>query len=153
MSTRSKLSTLWIFATVNYIYCDLVGVMDPHLLRGFLAGNVGGIEVSPAFLLGASVLVEIPMAMILLSRLLNERTNRWANVAAGAVMTIVQLGSLFAKAPASYYVFFSVIEIATTAAIAWYAWTRLRVHVRAIDTDVQAVRSVGSHHVPGASPL
>ncbi len=119
---KARLSTLWIFATLNYLYCDVVTLMDPKLLRGFLAGNVGGMDVSQVFLLAAGALVEIPIAMVLLSRILDERSNRWANLVAGAVMTAVQLASLFAKTPAPYYVFFSTFEIGVTAAIVWLAW-------------------------------
>ncbi|HEX2646575.1 MAG TPA: DUF6326 family protein [Candidatus Dormibacteraeota bacterium] len=119
---KSKLSTLWIFATLNYLYCDVVTLMDPHMLRQFLAGNVGGVDVSQGFLLASGMLVEIPMAMVLVSRIAGYRTNRWANVVAGATMTIVQLITLFVKAPALYYAFFSLIEIAATAAIVWLAW-------------------------------
>ncbi len=119
---KAKLSTLWIFATLNYLYCDVVTLMDPNLLKGFLAGNVAGMDVSQGFLLAAGVLVEIPISMVLLSRVLGERSNAWANIVAGGVMTAVQVASLLAKTPALYYVFFSVIEIATTAAIVWLAW-------------------------------
>lgn len=121
-STKSKLSTLWIFATLNYIYCDVITLMDPDLLKKFLAGNIGGIDISQGFLLGAGVLVEIPIAMVLLSRVLTPRANRWANVGAGLTMTAVQLLSLVVKAPAPYYVFFSIVEIASTSVIVWYAW-------------------------------
>lgn len=119
---KARLSTLWMFATLNYLYCDVVTLMDPNLLKGFLAGNVGGMDVSQAFLLAAGALVEIPIAMVLLSRILEERSNRWANVVAGAVMTAVQLASLFARTPAPYYVFFSAFEIGATAAIVVLAW-------------------------------
>jgi uncharacterized protein DUF6326 len=111
---QTRLSTLWIFATLNYIYCDVVTVMDPvkHVSFQFTQG----------FLLGASVLVEIPIAMVLLSRILKYRASRWANIIAGALMTIVQGASLFVAVPTMYYAFFSVIEIATTAFIVWSAW-------------------------------
>lgn len=123
MDMRSKLSILWIFATLNYLYCDVAGLMDRELLTGYLAGNVGGLEISQGFLLGAGILVEIPIAMVLLSRVLKYRANRWANIAAGTVMTVVQLATLFlAGTPIIYYLFFSVIEIATTAFIVWSAW-------------------------------
>lgn len=119
---KSTISTLWLFATVNYLYCDVVSLMDPNLLKQYLTGSVHGVSVTQGFLLAAGVLVEIPMAMILLSRILGPRVNRWANVAAGAVMTAVQLATLFAGKPTLYYVFFSLIEIGTTAAIVWLAW-------------------------------
>ena len=121
-SMKTKLSTLWLFATLNYLYCDVVTLMDPDLLKKFLAGNVGGLDITQGFLLAAGILVEIPIAMVLLSRVLNHAANRWANVSAGAIMTAVQLASLFAKTPAAYYVFFSVIEIATTGVIVFLAW-------------------------------
>lgn len=118
---KSKLSTLWVVATLNYLYCDVITLMDPNLLKQFLAGNLSGVSISQAFLLGAGVLVEIPIAMVLLSRILSPRANRWANIGAGTFMTAVQLLSLGVKAPALYYLFFSVIEIACTSAIVWYA--------------------------------
>ena len=120
---KSRLSVLWIFATLNYLYCDVVTLMDSGKLKGFLAGNVGGVTVTQEFLLAASVLVEIPISMVLLSRVLSYPANRWANIATGAFMTAVQLATLFAKTPAPYYLFFSVIEIACTAMITWSAWS------------------------------
>ena len=111
---KSKLSILWIFATLNYLYCDVIGLLDPEL--------VPPIEFTPGTLLGIAVLVEIFIVMVLLSRVLPYRTNRWANIAAGTVMTLVQSASLFVGVPTLYYVFFSVIEITTTVLIVWFAW-------------------------------
>ena len=122
MGMKSKLSTLWIFAALNYLYCDVVGLMDRGLLRQFLAGEVDGIPLTQGFLLGAAILVEIPIAMVLLSRFLTYRANRWANIAAGSVMTVVQFSTLFFGTSTIYYVFFSIIEIATTVLIVWFAW-------------------------------
>jgi uncharacterized membrane protein len=79
-------------------------------------------DVSQGFLLAAGALVEIPISMVLLSRILSGPANRWANIVAAGVMTVVQVGSLLAKTPAPYYVFFSAIEIAATCVIVWYAW-------------------------------
>ena len=119
---RLLFSTLWVFATLNYLYCDVVTLMDPSLLRQFMNGNVRGMAVSQGFLLAAGLLVEIPMAMVVLSSLLSLRAARLANVVAGSLMTIVQLGTILAGPPAPYYAFFCAIEIATTAGIALYAW-------------------------------
>ena len=119
---KSKLSTLWMFATLNYLYCDVVSLMDHNLLRQYLVGRINGIDVSQGFLLAAGILVEVPIAMVLLSRILQHRVNRWANIVAGGVMTVVQTASLLAGSPASYYVFFSAIEILTTAVTVWLAW-------------------------------
>ena len=122
MDMKSKLSTLWIFVALNYLYCDIVSLMDPELLPQYLRGKVNGLEFTPWFLLGAGILVEIFIAMVLLSRVLPYGTNRWANIAAGTIMTAVQSATLFVGVPAPYYLFFSVIEIATTVLIVWFAW-------------------------------
>jgi hypothetical protein len=116
------LSTLWIFATLNYLYCDVVGLMDSDLLRQYLTGSVNGIQMTQGFLLAAGILVEIPIAMVLMSRVLRYSANRWANIAAGSVMTTVQVLTLVLTPSRAYYVFFSVIEVACTAFIVWYAW-------------------------------
>ncbi len=111
---KVRLSTLWLFATLNYVYCDVVSVMDPV--------KHSPVQLTQGFLLGAAILVEIPIAMVLLSRILSYRSNRWTNVIAGAVMTAVQVASLFVAVPTMYYVFFSVIEVTCTALIVFYAW-------------------------------
>lgn len=121
-TTKTRLSTLWIFLVLNYAYCDLLGVMDAYMLKQFLTGTVEGIELTQGFLMGASVLMEIPISMVLLSRVLDYRFNRWANIIAGALMTAVQFGTVFIGDATVYYIFFSVIEIAASAFIVWYAW-------------------------------
>jgi len=122
MDRKMLLSTIWIFATFNYLYCDVLSLMDSELLKQYLTGRVNGMEFSQGFLLGAAILVEIPIAMVLLSRVLKYRVNRWANIIAGVVMTLVQAASLFAGTPAMYYVFCSVLEISSTVVIVWFAW-------------------------------
>jgi hypothetical protein len=118
------LSTLWIFVVVNYLYCDVEGLMDPVLLRQYLAGVVNHLQINAGFLLAAAILLEIPMAMILLSRVLRYRANRIANIVAGTIMTLVQAATLFVGGgPTIYYAFFSAVEIAGTAFIVWYAFT------------------------------
>src|SRR5918911_1545386 len=124
--SKSRFSILWLFATLNYMYCDVLQLMDPHQLRGFLAGNVGGFSIGQGFLLAAGALVEIPIAMVVLSLVLGHRANRWANIGAGVFMSLVQLATLAGRASALYYVFFSVIEIGTTVAIVWLAWSWTR---------------------------
>ena len=110
MDRKVLLSTIWIFAALNYLYCDVVSLMNSELLRQYLTGTVDGMEFTQGFLLGAAILVEIPIAMVLLSRVLKYRVNRWANIIAAVIMTLVQTASLFAGTPAMYYVFFSVLE-------------------------------------------
>jgi len=73
---KAILSTLWIFVMFNYLYCDVMSLMDPEFLKKYMTGNVGGVHVTQGFLLGAAVLMEIPIAMVLLSRVLGYKANR-----------------------------------------------------------------------------
>jgi hypothetical protein len=119
---KALLSTLWIFTVLNYLYCDVLALMDPTTLNQVIKGSVGGIKVTQEFLLGASVLMEISMSMVLLSRVLGYQANRFANILAGTITTLVQISSLFfGTKPTPFYIFFSVIENSTTAFIVWYA--------------------------------
>jgi hypothetical protein len=121
------LSTLWIFVVLNYLYCDVVSLMDSNLLQQYLSGTVGGMQLSQRFLLGASVLMEISIAMVFLSRILKYRANRVINIIAGVLTTIVQILTLIGT-PTMYYIFFSAIEITGTIAISIiaYKWKHIQ---------------------------
>jgi hypothetical protein len=98
--------------------------MESSVLKGYLEGHVGSIQVNQEFMLGAALLMEIPIAMVLLSRILKYRANRWANIIAGTIMTVVQISSMFfGTGPTIHYIFYSVIEVACAAFIVWFAWT------------------------------
>ncbi len=118
------LSTLWIFAMLNYLYADVMSLMDPESLRQFMTGQIGSVHVTQGFLFGAAVLMETAIAMVLLSRILRYRANRLANIIAGALHTVAVLGSVFATGslPKPYYFLFGTVEVACTSFIVWYAW-------------------------------
>jgi hypothetical protein len=111
---KVRLSALWLFATLTYTYGDVVTLMDPV--------KHGSIQLTEGFLLGGAIFMMIPITMVLLSRILKYRANRWTSIIAGTIMTAVLPVTLFVAVPTSYYVFFTVIEILTTALIVWYAW-------------------------------
>ena len=110
---RTRFFTLWTFATLNYVYADVVTLFDKSVTT----------TLSQTALLGAAILVETAIAMVLLSRVLKYRPNRWANIIVGIINTVAVLVSLLVATPALYYAFFATIEIATTIVIVWYAWT------------------------------
>ena len=117
------LSTLWIFLTANYIYCDVLSHMEPAVLKELLTGTLGSIQVTQSFLLAAAIFMEIPFAMIILSRVLKYRANRWVNIIAGVFMAASQVGTMnMGTPPTIHYLFYSAIEIACNLFIVWYAW-------------------------------
>ncbi|MFI5367901.1 MAG: DUF6326 family protein [Spirochaetia bacterium] len=84
---KTRLSTLWIFAMLNYLYADIMTLMAPQAQKIIQSGSVGALQINQGFLLGAAILMETAIAMVLLSRVLKYRVNRWANVIAGIIHT------------------------------------------------------------------
>jgi Family of unknown function (DUF6326) len=120
---KVTITTLWVFATLNFLYADIVALFD-YTFNG--KGSAGSIQFTPGTLLGVSVLVEIPIAMVILSRVLKYRANRWTNIIAGTVYTLVTLITQFILpimngTTTNYYIFFGIIEILCISFIVWYA--------------------------------
>ena len=110
------LSTLWIFALLNYIYADIfTSFFDPKAQSGTVTMTQGSV-------LGFAILMETAIAMVLLSRVLKYGANRWANIIAGIIHTALVSWSLSGETPLPFYIFFASIEIACTLFIVWYAW-------------------------------
>jgi Family of unknown function (DUF6326) len=140
--TKERLSLFWIFAFLNYLYADVLALWD---IVGSL--NVAGAphpHLPPWALAGSAILMEIPIAMIVASRLLPFRVNRLANIIAAAICTLVNgfltyVPPLFgARTPAlPEYLFFATLETVCTSVIIWQAWTW-----SGVEAEVSTERSV-----------
>jgi len=116
------LSTLWIFAMFNYLYADVLTLMDSEVLNELMTGYMGSVHITQEFLLLGAILMETAIAMVLLSRVLKYKVNRWANIIVGALHTVVVFASVVGTPPALYYIFHGTIEVVCTSFIVWYAW-------------------------------
>ncbi len=145
--TKERLSLLWIFALLNYLYADVVALFaivgSPNL--------ADAPHLPPWALLGSAVLMEIPIAMIVACRLLPFRANRLANIIAGAILTLVNGFLTFvpplvgARTPAlPEYLFFATIETVCTSVIIWQAWTWSEVKPQLVRSGSSANRKLGS---------
>lgn len=129
---RNVYSSVWAFASLNYLYADLVGVMDKNKLLQYQTGVVEGVKITPEFLTIAAGFMQIPIANVFLPHIIkNEKTLRWVQIASGTIMTLVQSGTLLVGKPTPYYALFSAFEIAATTyitidAIKWKAKSNKR---------------------------
>ena len=116
---RTKLSTLWIFVMLNMICADILSFMNSGFLQELMTGYAGEVHITSSFLLLAAIFLEIPIVMVVLSRLLNDRVNRWANLIAGGItiLFVVVGGST-----APHYIFFATIEVVCLLIIMRFAW-------------------------------
>jgi hypothetical protein len=110
--TITKLQTLWIFATLNYVYGDVLTLFDKTIVS----------NLDQTALLGASILVETLIVMVVLTRVLGYRANRWVNIIVSAINIIAVVASLLATTPSAHYAFFAVIDLVTFLVIIWTAW-------------------------------
>lgn len=111
---KVRLSTLWIFVMFNMVFADIVGFLNPGALEEMMA-----MKPARGLLLVFSILLEIPIAMIVLSRLLRYRANRWANIIAGVITILWVIGGGNTSVS---YIFFATIEVVSLLLIVWYAW-------------------------------
>ena len=146
LNTKQKITFLWLFAVANYIFLDFSALLFPESLT--FQWRTTGVpwkdvtELSQSRLLGFAIIKYLPIMMIPLSVFLSYKPNRIANITIGLIMTIntvllmtiflglTQFGEQFFififrvlfNANALHFIFFSIIEIATTLAIIWIAF-------------------------------
>ena len=114
---KAKLSTLWVVVMFNMLAADVLSLFIPGVHED-LAETAGETPISQLMLVGA-IVMEIPIVMIFLSRILKYRVNRWANIIA-AVITIVYViggGSTY-----PHYIFLATVEVLCMLLIIRYAW-------------------------------
>ena len=122
---KERLSLLWLFALLNYLYADVIALWDIVGSQNFR------VHLPPWALMGSAVLMEIPIAMIVACRLLPFRANRLANIIAGVILTVVNGFLTYVPPLAGWgrppalpeYLFFATIETVCTLVIIRQAWT------------------------------
>ncbi len=130
MNTKNKLveiqnrkvilSTLWIFVMFCIAYADVIGFIEPGTLQKIIDGNVG-FELTPAIIVMISLIQAIPIAMIVMSRLLRRGVSRWLNIAAAVLTLLYVLGG--GNWESTSYVVFASLEVVAMLVIIWQAWT------------------------------
>jgi Sec-independent protein secretion pathway component TatC len=116
----TRLSTLWVVVMFNMAFADILTFIKPGALQDLWAGQAG-VQVTEGLLLVFAILIEIPIAMIFLSRILQRGANRWVNTAAAVITTVFVVGG---GSLDLHYVFFAIVQVACMALIVWSVWSR-----------------------------
>jgi hypothetical protein len=112
---KTVVSTLWIFVLINMIYADIIGMLRPGYLEILDRYSK---ELDKSTVLIFSVLMEVPIAMIILARFLPWKYCRIAHMVSIPISTMyVVFGGL--TDPPYSYIFFASVEILTMMAIGW----------------------------------
>lgn len=89
INRRTLLSTLWVFILFNMILRDLHEFPTEGYVEEMMA-----LKLSKEVMLVYAFAVEIPILMILLSRILNDKANKWANLIAVVISSLGILSTL-----------------------------------------------------------
>src|ERR1700693_4227964 len=125
---KAMLSLLWIFVMFNFTYADILtlyfnNVLQKEAWKLFQSGTVGSVHITQGFVLLGAILLETAIAMVLLSRVLKYRANRWANIIVAVIQIVANVQSLTGPLYWNlYYAFFTAIEIACFLFFFLYAW-------------------------------
>ena len=108
---RALLSTLWIVVLINILSADIFS---------FMLGAAGEapVAVTPMIMLAFALVHEIPIAMIVLSRVLQRGINRTLNyIAAGVTALYIIAGG----SATPHYIFFALAELICLVFVVIYA--------------------------------
>jgi hypothetical protein len=115
MKSEEKLSLLWILLVANIIIADILSVFiafgDPSVIN--IPGNPRTVMAVSA------ILLNIPILMIYLSRVLRPKLNRKLNIIAAVITMIFVLGG---ASSLPHYIVIAVIETVIIAVIIKTAW-------------------------------
>ena len=88
---KARISMLWVVVMLNMLFADALTLYIPESLQKVLSGSTPA-DITPAMMLVMAVIIEIPIAMIFLSRVLKDRVNRWVNTATAAITIVSVVG-------------------------------------------------------------
>ncbi len=124
VNSRIKLAGLWTSLMFCYTYGDIFSMFIPTRLQALLNGQSGAGATTPAALLGFSIMMSLPAAMIFLSLVLKPTAARRLNLAAGAFFTFVMIfiGIATIGEWMMFYTYLAAVETTLSSMVVFYAW-------------------------------
>lgn len=117
LDRRVVLSGLWVIVMINMLKADILGLYMPGAVEA-VAAFAGDTPVS-TLMLGAAIIMEVSIVMIMASIVLVQRVSRWANIAV-AVLTIAFIWGGASAHP--HYIFIATVETVCLLLIIGMAW-------------------------------
>jgi hypothetical protein len=119
IDTRVLLSTLWIVVMLNMLKADILSLYIPGAAEEVLKTAASAGTPVPQLMLGGAIIMEISIAMIILSRVLRYGLNRWANIIVSLITIAFIVGGW---APYPHYAFIAAVEVICLLIIIWLSW-------------------------------
>lgn len=113
ISTRHKLSTLWIGVMFFYVYADIKFFYETGMLEMIMTGNIEGLIVDQTLLFWGAVLMSVPVVMSFLSLILSQKICKYLNIVVASLHIPLAVAVLFVGSETwAYYYYYTFLEIA-----------------------------------------
>jgi hypothetical protein len=124
IDTRIILSAIWIALMLTYLLGDVLRIFSGD----FKAGEMGGkpFKMTQGMWLGIAVVMLIPIVMILLSLVLPQPANRWANIGVAGFFFVFNIIGL-PTYPSAFDKFLIVVGLVFNALTVWVAWNWIQI--------------------------
>jgi len=119
IDTKALLSTLWIVVMINMLKADILSLNIPGAAEEVARTSASTGASIPQLMLIGAIMGQLGIAMIILSRVLKYRINRWVNIVVG-IITIAYIWGGMASYP--HYIFIASVETLCLLLIIWFAW-------------------------------
>jgi hypothetical protein len=119
IDTKVLLSTLWIVVMINMLKADILSLFIPGATDEVAKTAASAGASIPQLMLGAAIIGQLAIAMIVLSRVLKYGINRWVNIVVGIIIIAYIWGGM---ASYPHYLFISSVETLCLLLIVWFAW-------------------------------
>jgi len=119
LGTKVLLSTLWIVVMINMLKADTLSLYIPGVLDEVAKTSASASVLIPQLMLGGAIMMEISIAMIVLSRVLKYGLNRWLNIITAIITIVFVVGG---RASYPHYTFIMIVEVICLLLIIWNAW-------------------------------
>ena len=119
IDTKALLSTLWIVVMINMLKADILSLFIPGATDEVAKTAARAGASIPQLMLGAAIIGQLAIAMIILSRVLKYSLNRWVNIVVSLVI-IAYIWGRMASYP--HYIFIASVETLCLLLIVWFAW-------------------------------
>ena len=119
LDTKVLLSTLWIVVMINMLKADILSLYIPGTADELAKTAASTGAAIPQLMLGGAIMMELAILMLVLSRLLTYRLNRWANI----IMSIITMAFVVGGGVSyPHYIFIATVEVICLLLILWNAW-------------------------------
>ena len=119
IDTKVLLSTLWIVVMINMLKADILSLFIPGATDELAKTSASTGTPIPQLMLGGAIMMEISIVMIVLSRVLKYKVNRWTNIITSIITIVFVVG---AGVSYPHYIFIATVEVICLLSIIWFAW-------------------------------